>query len=108
MYHFPVLKLLAAPVTNDRGPRYMERALAAIHQSHRIEEAIVFRYGTSSGRVGLFLQCADAVNEVVTGPVAANYPNCTLAAVENLDQPPLECDRCNGRTLALAGADRVA
>lgn len=66
----------------------MERALAAIHQSHRVVESIVLLYTAISGRVGLFLHCADAVDEVVTGPVAANYPNCTLAAVENLDQPP--------------------
>ena len=37
-YAFDVLKLLAAPVTNDRGPRYMERALAAIHQESREQE----------------------------------------------------------------------
>src|ERR1700686_4324933 len=28
------------------------------------------------------------MDEVVTGPVAANYPNCTFAAVQNLDQTP--------------------
>ncbi len=85
-----MLRLLTAPATNDRSPRYMERALAAIHQSHRDGEPIVFSYAAISGRVGLFLQCADAMDEAVTGPVAANYPNCTLAAVESLDRPPPE------------------
>lgn len=83
----PVLKLLTAPATNDRSPRYMERALAAIHQAHQLSEPIVFRYGTLAGQVGLFVECPDSLEELVTGPIAANYPNCTLAPIEKLDEP---------------------
>src|SRR6266446_5167736 len=83
-----MLMLLTAPVTNDRSPRYMERALAAVHQAHRLKEPITFGYGTISGRVGLFLQFTDPLEELVTGPIAANYPNCTLATAEGLDEPP--------------------
>ncbi|GEM_PF-6926193 len=83
-----MLKLLTAPVTNDRSPRYMERALAAVHQAHRLTEPITVRYGTLSGRVGLFLQFADPLEELVAGPIAANYPNCTLATVGSLDELP--------------------
>ncbi len=88
MYHGPVLKLLTAPVTNDRSPRYMERALAAIHQAHRLSDPITFIYGPLSDRVGLFVQCAGPLEEIVTGPIAANYPNCELANIEKLDEPP--------------------
>ncbi len=80
-------KLLSAPTTNDRSPRYMERALAAIHQSHRVDGPMTFRYGTIGCRVGLIVEVANALEELVAGPIAANYPNCTLAAVENLDEP---------------------
>src|SRR5207249_1108249 len=83
-----MFKLLTAPVTTDRGPRYMERALAAVHQAHRLKEPITFHYGNLSERVGLFLQFADPLEDLVTGPIAANYPNCTLATVGSLDEPP--------------------
>ncbi len=83
-----MLKLLTAPVTNDRSPRYMERALAAIHQAHCFCEPITFLYGSMSDRVGLFVQCAGPLEEIVTGPIAANYPNCELAPIEKLDEPP--------------------
>src|SRR5947209_4524902 len=66
----------------------MERALAAAHQAHRLKEPITFRYETFSGRVGLFLQFADSIDHLVTGPIAANYPNCTLATIANLDESP--------------------
>ena len=41
----------AAPVTNDRSPRYMERALAAIHQAHPERGSIAFLYAATEGRV---------------------------------------------------------
>ena len=83
-----MLKLLTAPITNDRSPRYMERALAAIHQARRISEPITFLYGTLADRVGLFVRFADPLEELVTGPIAANYPNCELANVEHPDEAP--------------------
>src|SRR4029077_696944 len=79
-----VLMLLTAPVTNDRGPRYMERALAAIHQAHRRGDAITFLYAATAGRVGLFVKCADHLREFVAGPIAAHYPNCTLAPCDGM------------------------
>src|SRR4051812_40653936 len=60
-----VRKLLAAPATNDRGPRYMERALAAVHQAHRSGPPVTFLYAATDGRVGLFLECDDADAEFV-------------------------------------------
>jgi hypothetical protein len=83
-----MLKLLTAPVTNDRSPRYMERALAAIHQAHPHGAAITLLYATTAGRVGLFLDIPDRLEELVCGPVAANYPNGSLTAAERLDPPP--------------------
>ncbi len=81
-----MLKLLSAPATNDRSPRYMERALAAIHQAHS-HDAVMFRYGTTGSRVGLFIEFPDRLEELVADPIAANYPNCTLAAA-SLDNVP--------------------
>src|SRR5438445_1745960 len=69
VYDVPVLKLLSAPVTNDRSPRYMERALAAIHQAERLGEPITLRYGNAEDRVALFIECADHLEERVVARV---------------------------------------
>ena len=86
-WHYPLfvydcfmLKLLTAPVTNDRSPRYMERALAAVHQAHRLTKPITFRYETLSGRVGLFLQFADPLEELVTGPITSSRSGSMIDA----------------------------
>lgn len=63
----------------------MERALAAIHQANRDREPLTLIYATTEGRVGLFLRFAEYAEEYVTGPIAANYPNCALTAAEGLD-----------------------
>lgn len=64
----------------------MERALAAIHQTRCHNQPITLLYGTKERQIGLFVEVADAMEERITGPIAANYPNCTLATVENMDQ----------------------
>ena len=71
-----------APATNDRGPRYMERALAAIHQANHDRLPITLEYGITEGRIGMFVQVPYSIREIVTGPIIANYPNCSISAVE--------------------------
>src|SRR5436309_158697 len=66
----------------------MERALAAIHQAGRDNTSVTLHYATTTGLVGLFLECADDAEEMVCGPVAANYPDCTLETIAGLDEPP--------------------
>src|SRR5436190_8994983 len=66
----------------------MERALAALHQTHHQGAPVTLQYAAADGRVGLFLQCADPDDEFVTGPIAANYPNCTVATAPSVDGPP--------------------
>ncbi len=83
-----MLKLVTAPVTNDRGPRYMERALAAIHQASQRDELITFIYATVDDRVSLFVRFAGRTEEFVTGPIAANFPNCSLTTVSAFDDAP--------------------
>jgi hypothetical protein len=80
-----VLKLLAAPATNDRGPRYMERALAAIHQAVGGREPLTLSYAVIDDRVALLVRVADHVEELVTNPIAANYPNCSLTTIAEPD-----------------------
>ncbi|MSR59508.1 MAG: hypothetical protein EXS05_18010 [Planctomycetaceae bacterium] len=61
----------------------MERALAAIHQANRDGLPISLEYGTQSGRVGLFLRFAEPIRELVTGPIVANYPNCSIVSAKS-------------------------
>lgn len=46
------------------------------------------RRGVAEGRLGLFLRYAEHAEELVTGPVASNYPNCAMTAAEGLAAPP--------------------
>lgn len=74
--------MIAAPANSERGPRYMERALAAIHQSG-LREPITLLYADHTGQIGLFVGCTAIQREMALGPIAANYPQCTLAEVED-------------------------
>ena len=80
-----MLKNVTAPADNERGPRYMEKALAALHHSTRHRDAIAFEYGSYGGQIGLFVRCADRLEELVCGPVTANYPQCLLTSIKGED-----------------------
>jgi hypothetical protein len=56
----------------------MEKALAAIHQALAPGQSVTLSYGSSGGQVGLFVSCADDLAARVTGPLIANYPQCSL------------------------------
>ena len=51
--------LFTTPPTNERGPKLMEKALAAIHQAMPATGAVALEYGEHEGRVGLFLSLPD-------------------------------------------------
>ncbi len=68
----------------------MEQALAALHQAGSVVDCVTLRYATTDGRVGLFLECPDALASFITGPVAAHYPNCRVTPVASLGAPPSE------------------
>jgi hypothetical protein len=66
----------------------MEKALAAIHQANHERWPITLEYSSQAGRVGLYVEFPDHFEEFVTGPIAANYPNCSLDAVTDEVCPP--------------------
>ena len=78
-----MLTLISSPANNERGPRYMEKALAAIHQAGSRRLHMTLAYGSLHGQLGLYLRCPTAVRELVVGPMAANYPECDFTIVEN-------------------------
>jgi len=82
--------LWTAPADNDRGPRYMEKALAAIHQALGPGQSLTLSFESSHGQVGLFVRCADDLAARVTGPLIANYPQCSLTPAQNRRACPEE------------------
>lgn len=65
----------------------MEKALAAIHQALPEEANVAFEYGDHEGRVGLFLIFSSSLEQIVTSPVIANYPQCVLTPVSDPQVP---------------------
>ncbi len=90
--------LWTAPADNERGPRYMEKALAAIHQALKPGQTVTLSYGMHDSRVGLLIECADEIAARVAGPLIANYPHCPLTMVMNTDQT-----LAGGATWTMAG-----
>lgn len=60
----------------------MEKALAAIHQANHQHQPIVFAYGSTQQRVGLFVEFPDELEQLVCGPITANYPQCSVTTAE--------------------------
>jgi hypothetical protein len=68
----------------------MERALAVIHQANHRREPICFEYGTHDGRAGLFLHVPDLIADLVTNAITANYPSCSINAVQSEERTALD------------------
>lgn len=83
-----MLKLISAPATNERGPRYMEKVLAAIHLANHLRQPMSLEFGTQEGRVALFLRSLHKMEEFIVGPITANYPNCSITTVEQNEPCP--------------------
>ena len=95
-----MLVAIRTPTDNDRGPRYMEKALAAIHQANRDRLAIHMEYRSIDQRVGLCVRFPDELSEVVIAAVEASYPNCRL---DVLDKKAVGEDLANnGRQISSA------
>lgn len=65
----------------------MEKALAAIHQAMPASGTVVFEYGDHDRRIGLFLHCPDDLEQVITSPLIANYPQSVLTDVPQGEIP---------------------
>lgn len=72
---------VTVPANNVRSPRYMEKALAAIHQANHARQSFVLEYASCKNHVGLFLRFPDALQSLVCGPLIANYPQASLTAI---------------------------
>jgi len=80
---------LSVPADNDRGPQYMEQALATIHQANTKRLPIEFGFGVHRGTVALRCRFSTELAATVTSQLAAHYPAATVERVtEDPAKPP--------------------
>ena len=77
-----MLLAIAAPPDNDRGPRYMQEALASIHQSLPRGRELRLIYTSCGDQVMLCVEVEPDLREVVAEAIAARYPNCKLQELD--------------------------
>jgi hypothetical protein len=63
----------------------MEKALAAIHQADHHRQAFSLIFSSNAGKIGLFVNCSQRIQESIVGPITANYPQCTVSQVEHVE-----------------------
>lgn len=69
---------LRAPAENDRGPLYMEQALAALHHVSGRRRAIDFVLARSGRGIGLFVRCGQALAPAIERQLLGCYPDVQI------------------------------
>src|SRR4051794_5276946 len=64
---YAVRLVFRVPAENDRGPQYMEQALAAIHQANPERLPLTLAFRRYEGHVTLACDCPDDLRAVVEG-----------------------------------------
>ena len=89
-YPHPVLVALSVPADNDRGPQYMEHALAAIHQANPRRLPMEFGFARHQKNVTLLVRSPPELAAAAASQLAAHYPAATMSrlADDALAGPP--------------------
>lgn len=77
---------LRVPPTNDRGPQYMDMALAAIHQANHARLPLTLELRRCDGHVTLACHASDPLRAAITGQLFAHYPDCQIAPLGEEDE----------------------
>jgi len=80
-----MLVAITTPPTNDRGPQYMEQALAAIHQANHRRLAVSLEFARHAESSVLSLRFPSTLRAIVEGQVFAQYPDCSIERVRHED-----------------------
>ena len=83
-----VLVTLTVPADNDRGPQYMEQALAAIHQANAGRLPIEFAFGVQAGTVALSCRFPTKLAVAVAAQLSAHYPAATIERLAEMEAAP--------------------
>jgi len=77
-YPAGVLLALSVPADNQRGPQWMDQALAAIHQANPDRRPLDLLFAHAARAVGLFCSVPPELSSAFTAQLAAHYPTATL------------------------------
>ncbi|MDA1049598.1 MAG: hypothetical protein O3C40_03840 [Planctomycetota bacterium] len=70
-----MLIALQVPASNERGARYSEQALAAIHQANSDRSPITLLLAHHAGQAGMYVRYPQDLKAVVEQQLAAQYPH---------------------------------
>ena len=73
-----MLIVLSVPPDNDRGPQYVEHALAAIHHANPCRLPIDFGLAHHDRKVTLVVRCPPDLTRVAAAQLAGHYPAATM------------------------------
>src|ERR1051325_885961 len=73
--------VLSVPAGNERGPQYMDQALAALHQVNRGRLPVTLEMCRNAGEVALACRCPGDFRYIVESQLYAQYPDCHIAPV---------------------------
>ncbi len=79
--------VLAVPITNTRGPQYVEAALAAIHAANPKRLPVTLIMGMCGPHHGLQCEFPPKLRTVIEGQLAAAYPDCQFKQLDESDAP---------------------
>jgi hypothetical protein len=77
----PVLVTVRVPAENDRGPLYMDQALAALHHGNVRRLPITLAFARVTGEVTLCCRFPDSLRALIEGQLYAQYPDAKITAL---------------------------
>jgi len=83
---------VSSPPNHDRGPIYMQQALAAMHAANREKLPVIFLFARHGETVGLFCRYPRALRAAVDAPLVAKYPTVKFERLDDnaLDEKPAD------------------
>lgn len=80
--------VLTVPASNERGPLYMEQALAAIHQANPHRLPLTLAFGSHGNSVSLSCRFPEELCATVEGQLYAQYPDCKIDRIRDEPEKP--------------------
>lgn len=77
----PLLLRVRPGEENERGPLYMESAVAALHSLRGPEAVVGLEVGNADGKVALFVRAMEGVAELIESQIYAQYPDTDIELV---------------------------
>jgi Helicase HerA, central domain/TraM recognition site of TraD and TraG len=71
--------VLSVPAGNERGPQYMDQALATLHQANRSRLPVTLEFCRHENEVALACRYPRELRAVVESQLYAQYPECHIA-----------------------------